>query len=341
MKTKERKKEILLRAISDFNLNLSGLTVFTEIASGNYAYTAICSILAGATKTIGLVKDSFYSSSEDVLKNFYDLVYYFNIKEKSNWSVVFYKDIESLSKSDIITNSGFLRPISKRDIDLMKETAVIPLMFESWEFDKSCIDFSFCKEKGILVLGTNEHYYKLDLFGYIPYKICKLIFDSGMSLYKNKILLLSSGEVGDRISNFFSLNNICFDRFCFDKKFNYDLSKYDILIISELYFKEDILSKTGIISSEKLKEENPSIKIIYTYGLINRKDILEEDLLLFPNSFRNVTGDYLCPEITIRLNVASLKVAEIAARKRLQGLPCNEVLDFISSNDLVDIGLYR
>jgi len=339
----ERKEKILLKAIDDFELDLSGLEVFTEIASGNYLYTSIASFLAGAEKTYGIVKDSIYASKEEVINDFFEITKHLDIKDKI--IITSEKNEEFISRSDIITNSGFVRPINIEDISHMKSTTVIPLMFESWEFDSSHIDLECCKKKEVMVIGTNEHYHLLDLFSTFPYKICKMLFDANMSIYNDNILLVSSGEIGDLISEFFSVNNINFDRISFEFPLNiqnFDLSIYDAIIIAELYFKKiNILSKNGFISTKKLKKDNPLIQVIHSYGLVNKKDIYEENISIFPNIGGNVTGDYLSPEITIRLNVASLKVAEIVSRYRLKGKTVEETLDIISKNNLVDIGIYK
>ena len=42
------------------------------------------------------------------------------------------KTLDIVSRADIVTNLGFVRPIDKRFISYMKSTAVVPLMFETW-----------------------------------------------------------------------------------------------------------------------------------------------------------------------------------------------------------------
>ena len=335
----ENKKNFLYlqKALLDFDLNLKGLKIFTEIASGSYQYTSIACLLAGADIVYGIVKDSSYGKKEDVISDVFKIGKQFNVSDRL--VSVFSKDKDYISNCDIITNSGFVRPIDRKTISYMKPTAVIALMFECWEFNDKHLDLDACKEKDIIVVGVNEHHHLLNLFSAFPYKICKLLFDANMSIYNNKILLIASGEVGDLISQFFLKNDIFYDRISFDDNLRScpKLSKYDTIVVAELYHKDiDIISKNGFISTKKLKESNPLVQIVYSYGSINREDIHSNNLALYPEDDRNVIGDYLSSEIPIRLNVASLKVGEIISRYRLKGKSTKEILESIRENSLVD-----
>jgi len=335
----EHKKNLLYlqKALLDFELNLKGLKIFTEIASGSYQYTSIACLLAKADVVYGISKDSSYGKKEDIISDVFKIAEQFNVSDRL--VSVSSKDRDYISECDIITNSGFVRPIDRKTISYMKSTAVIPLMFECWEFNNEHLNLDACKENDIVVVGVNEHHPLLDLFSIFPYKICKLLFDANMSIYNNKILLISSGEVGDLIGKTFSKNDIYFDRISFDwNLISYpELSKYDVIIVAELYHKDiDIISEHGFISTKQLKEVNPLIQIVYSYGSINRDDIHKNNLALYPEDDRNIIGDYLSSEIPIRLNVASLKVGEIISRYRLKGMSIKEILEFVKNNNLVD-----
>ena len=65
---------------------------------------------------------------------------------------------ERIGSADIVTNLGFVRPINGEFLRRLKPTAVIPLMFETWEYRHADLDLSECRRLGIAVLGTNEHH---------------------------------------------------------------------------------------------------------------------------------------------------------------------------------------
>ena len=129
---KERLKKIVKSSLDRFKLNLSGLTIFTEAANGPYAYTPIVAALADAKKVYAFAKDSRFGSKEEIKENIITIAKEFGIVDRI--SVVYDKDSKVIGECDIITNSGFLRPIDKKMIDAMKKTAVVSLMFEAWEY---------------------------------------------------------------------------------------------------------------------------------------------------------------------------------------------------------------
>ena len=78
-----------------------------------------------------------------------------------------------------MTNSCLVRPIDRELIAVLKPTVVIPLMWETWEFRSFDFDFNYCKERGIVVLGTNERQLHCDMLGSIGLCSLKLLFELG------------------------------------------------------------------------------------------------------------------------------------------------------------------
>jgi hypothetical protein len=210
-------------------------------------------------------------------------------------------------------------------------------MWEVWEFRPDELDLEACRERGILVMGTNEHHPSLDLFRSIGFKACKLLFDAGFSIYSDKLLLIASGDYGSSIADFFVNNNVSFDRITFDdnipphqkafmrsqRDITGALSEYDAIIIAELYHNVDVMSASGFIPTGLLKETNPLVQIIYICGAVNKDDLIKERLAIYPpdtSPFGHITAsaDYLGSKPVLELNTAGLKVGEIMARNRLR-----------------------
>lgn len=61
-----RMRKVVKKAIKKFNLDLKGLTVFTEAATGNYLYTSIISALAGSDRVFAVTGDSKYGKKDEV-----------------------------------------------------------------------------------------------------------------------------------------------------------------------------------------------------------------------------------------------------------------------------------
>jgi hypothetical protein len=344
-----RKREFIKKAIRKFSLNLEGLTVFTEAATGNYLYTPIIASLAGANHVFAVTQDSKYGKKEAVKRQTLKEAEELGVANKI--AVLFEKDKDCLSKSDIITNSGFVRPIAREMISWMKPTAVIPLMWETWELRPQDLDMEACREKGILVLGTNEHHPQLNLFSSTGFLVCKLLFETGFDVYKDRLLLISSGSLGSSIADFFIKNEISFDRVVFDNKVPQhqakfmhsreevvnNLDSYDAIIIAEHQHDIDILSKNGFIATGLLKQRNPLVQIIHICGSISKEDIIKEGLELYPENiapfgYMTVSADYLGYKSTIGLNTAGLKVGEVMARCRLSGMSVKDTIKYALEN---------
>jgi hypothetical protein len=355
---KERNRRIIRRITKEFNLDLEGLTVFTEASTGNYLYMPIIAGLAGAKYVYAFTTDSKYGTKEKVKEQTLEEAHKFRLH---NINVLFKKERDCIHNSDIITNSGFVRPITKRMISYMKPTAVIPLMRLGNEFRKKELDLEACNERGIVVLGTDEKHPKLDLLASSGFKICKILFERGFSVFGDKLLLIGSGDVCNYPMEFFVRNKISVDRVTFDYNFSEkqrtfwnnisqtrenacsheqvlkNLNSYDALIINEIYHNVDILSDKGFIPVKLLKKKNPYIQIIHLAGSINKSDILREGLCLYPEDiapfgYMSISSDYLGLRCTTLLTVASLKVAEVAVRCRLKGMSVMETVEYTLKN---------
>jgi len=350
---KERKRKIVQDAIDKFEVNLHGLSVFTEAATGNYLYTPIMVALSGAEHVFAVTSDSGYGKKEEVKEQ--------TLKEAKELGVdgkvvvLFKKDRKYLSKSDVITNSGFVRPITREMVSHMKPTAVIPLMRFANEVRPEELDLLACREKGIIVLGTNENHPELNLLASSGFKICKVLFEKGFSVYKDRLLLIGSGDICNYPAEFFMNNKVSVDRVTFDdnvpakqktfvrsrKEVLSNLGSYDAIVVNELLHNVDIMSDEGFIPVKLLKKLNPFVQIIHLAGNVNEKNILREGIDLYPENIRpfgymSVSSDYLGARCTMELIAASLKVAEVASRCRLSGMSVTETIKYALQNSPAD-----
>jgi len=345
----ERKRKIMRDTMRNFRLDLSGLTVFTEAATGNYLYTPIMAALSGAEHVFAVTSDSVYGSKEEVKKQILEEASILGIHDKI--TVLFVKDNGCLSVSDIITNLGFVRPITKQMVDWMKPTAVIPFMRLGDEIRAGEIDLEACRKRSIVVLGTDENHHDLRLLDSTGFKICKLLFERGFSVWSDKLLLIGSGDLCNYPTYFFMKNDIFINRVIFNddipmlqrpllltkKQVLKDLSSYDAIIVNEFYSPISIISDKGFIPVKLLKKMNPSVQIIHLMGNINAEQICREGLELYPRNIRpfgymSVSSDYLGVRCTLKLNAAGLKVAEVASKCRLRGMSVIETEKYALRN---------
>src|SRR4051794_24916572 len=175
-----------------FALDLAGLAIYTEAASGAYALNPILAARAGARRVYAVTRDSRYATAESVLRA--------TREAAALWGVESVVDVAGgrpdawVADADVVTNSGFVRPIDRAMVERMKPTAVIPLMWETWEFRDDDLDLDACRRRGLLVLGTAESRPPCDMVGYSAFLALKALFDLGLEGHGTRTLLLGGQQ---------------------------------------------------------------------------------------------------------------------------------------------------
>lgn len=310
----ERSIELIKRAILFNKLDLSDMVVFTEAATGDFIYTPLIAAMAGAKKVYAITSDSKYAVKEEVEKDTILLAKLCKVKDIIH--VVF--DKTKIKEADIITNLGFVRPIDKKTIDLMKSNAVIPYMCEAWEVRKDDVDIAYCKKKGIPVMGTNENYPGLDVFNFSGLLAIKMLFDVGIEVYKSKIVIVGGDNFGQVIYNTLSKLPCDVELIKEINEENHKLLKnIDALIIADYTStKCHIGNNNSGISAEKLKLLSRCVTVIQFAGIVDIQDLQTNQVLFYPdyqvgNLRMGKTLAYLGPKPIIDLHCAGLKVGEM------------------------------
>lgn len=179
---------LMRAAVKRCNLDLSGKVVLTEAASGAYVVTPVLAAMAGAEHVYALTRSTDHGTTEEVTGLTLELARLADTQDRIE--IITQKSRHVISQADIVTNSGHLRPLDARVISWMKPTAVIPLMYESWELRPEDVDLVACRERGIKVVGTNERYADVDVFSFLGMMALKLLMDAGIAVYASRILLL-------------------------------------------------------------------------------------------------------------------------------------------------------
>jgi len=350
-----RNTKYLTEQIRLFSLDLSGLTVYTELGWGNYAFPPLIAALANAKKVYAITRTSRFGTADVIVTDFRHILDCVNLPEKTGViEVVQERNKKHWKEADIITNLGFVRPIDKEMISCLKPTAVVSLMYETWEYRKEDIDLDWCRKNDILVLGLNEECPPVDMMKYSGYLVCKLLFERGLGVHKDTILLIGSGRIGNNIADFFRINGVDFSWICLDGRVRSEnagfvqtaeyirgnLETFDAIILAEMYHNQELIGNNGLITTLELSEKNPSVQLIHICGNIDYSAIKTENLEIYPEpvmpfGYMTVSVNHLDYKATMQLLTAGLKVGEIMARNRLHQ-------DFITSykqsikNPLVD-----
>ena len=182
-----RMSEKIDETVNRLRLDLRGLHVLTEAATGFYRVTPVIAARAGA-KVVALTRDSRHGTVDQVRRETTALAKEMGVEDRI-------EIVESLSKkdiagADIATNSGHLRPLNAEFVGQMKLGSVTPLMYESWECRPGEIDLDACRRQGIVVAGTNERHPDLRVFDYLGLLAISGLLQCQVPVTFSKILLV-------------------------------------------------------------------------------------------------------------------------------------------------------
>jgi hypothetical protein len=190
--------KLMSAAIERCHLDLSGIVVLTEAASGAYVVTPVLAAMAGAKRVFALTRHTRHGTVDAITAQTLELGRLAGIAAYID--VITEKSPEIVGKADVVTNSGHVRPIDAEMVSWMKSTAVIPLMYEAWEFRPEDIDLGACRQRGIAVAGTNECHPAVDVFSYLGVMAVKLLLDAGVAVYRSRVLVLCDNPFGPFIA---------------------------------------------------------------------------------------------------------------------------------------------
>ncbi len=188
----------LVKRVEALSLDLKGKTVLTEAASGAYVVTPLLAALAGA-KVFAYSKTTRYGTREEVFAATRDIASGY---KGGTLDITLVDTItpEIVAQADVITNSGHLRPLSATLLKHAKDSVVIPLMYEAWEWRDADMDIDYIRQRGFRIGATNERHPDVDVFNYLGDMAVKQIFDAGICPYNNKFVLLCNNDFGPFIA---------------------------------------------------------------------------------------------------------------------------------------------
>jgi hypothetical protein len=190
----QRRLVRLMRAsVAACRLDLRGLHVLTEAASGAYAVTPVIAALAGAEVT-ALTRSTAYGSVAAITADTMALAELAGVAARLR--VIDDRRQAPFARADIVTNSGHVRPIDAVAVASMRPGAALPLMYESWEYREADLDLEACRARGVLVAGTNERHPAVDVFSYLGVMAVRLLHQAGVAVYGSSVLLLCDNDFG-------------------------------------------------------------------------------------------------------------------------------------------------
>lgn len=317
---------LMQQAIERCHLQLDDAIVLTEAATGAYAVTPVIAAMAGSPKVFALARSSRYGSLEEVKAQTQELAAIAGVSDRIH--IITEKSPDILAQADIITNSSHVRPIDAAMIAGMKSTAVISLMYESWEFRADDIDLEACRQRGIKVAGINERHPAVDVFSFLGLMAIKLLLEAGVAVYKSNILLLCDNHFAPFIERGLVSAGTSVDTL---KHISLaDKGKaYDAILVAMKPQSESVLSKIDIAT---ISESWPGVIVAQYWGDLERSDFRDRKIPMWPPDTPNkghmaILPSAIGPEPIVRLQTGGLKVGELLWHSSLNKILLEEVND--------------
>jgi len=306
---------LIKRQISFLQLDLSELTILTEAASGPYVVTPVIASLAGAKRIIALTRNSNYATVDDVIAQTRALESLCDVKTVSEIHTE--RSLNLFSDADIVTNLGFVRPLDENAIFSMKQTAVIPLMCEAWEFRPGDVDLDACNSRNIPVVGTNEDFPGLEVFSYSGFLCAKMLFEAQIEIHKSNILVVSSDKFGVVIARHLSQLGASITHVKDLRTMSpASLQDLDAVVLADYTRSDTIIGSNGDISTESFVSNAIGATIIQFAGVVAVDELSAQGIKIYPRIKLTPhrmaqTLAYLGPRPVLELHAAGLKVGEI------------------------------
>jgi len=302
-------------AIERCALDLSGSVVFTEAASGAYTVTPVLAAMAGAVQVLALARSSRYGTVEDVARATIDLARTAGVADRVK--IITEKRPDIIARADIVTNSGHLRPIDAAMVRSMKSTAVIPLMYEAWEFRPDDLDLAACRENWIPVAGTNERHPAIDVFSFLGMMAIRLLHDAGIAVCQSRVILCCDNSFEEFMSSVLrhggaEVNTVK------ELADGTVMTAVDAIIVAVRPRADPFI---GEHQAELIPRQYPSATVAQFLGDIDRAALARHGVTFWPLDspalgHQGILPSRIGPEPIVRLQCGGLKVGEIMTHVR-------------------------
>lgn len=341
-----RAARLIRLAVDRFNLDLQGLTVYTEAATGNFAVTTPLAVAANAECVYSISRDSPHGSAKEAYAQTGRLVN--EVGSKDVVDFVREKRPDEVGAADIVTNTGFVRPINQPVVSWLKPTAAIPLMYEPWEFRSSDIDIQACWRTGVPVVGTDERDERIRTQRYVGPLAAKLSFQCDIEVLNSRIVVLGGGRMavnavetleamGAEVTLIASNARSDAVRERLDARPEEEqltsnaFGNADGLFVIDHATHEMIIGDPGWVQTAELASANPSVTIVHICGPVDTDAIFDANLRILPEKpappgYMSFTTGNLGPRPIVDLHAAGLRIGQHVARARRAGESFEEAI---------------
>jgi hypothetical protein len=298
-------------AIDRCHLDLSGLTVLTEAATGAYVVTPVIAAMAGAD-VYAFAAGTAYAPSEEIRKLTAELARLAAVTDRIQ--LVDRKDNTVAGSADIVTNSGQVRPIDADMVSHMKPSSVVPLMYESWEYRHTDVDLEACRARNITVAGTNERHPDVDVFSFLGQMAIMQLHNAGIAVRGSHVLLLCDNDFSSFMMHDLKSAGADVDQ---ARQLTADvLSPHCDAVILAIHPREAPVLTA--VEARLLSRKAPGAVLIQYWGDADRAALAAAGVPVWPREepragHMGILPSAIGPEPIVRLQTGGLKVGQVLA----------------------------
>lgn len=310
-------------------LDLSGMRVLTEAATGAFAATAALAAFAGASEVVAVSRDSRWGAADKAFGEVAALAQRLGALSKITFKTGAASDFAG--DCDLVTNLGFVRPLDRALVQALSSHAAVCLMWEPWEFRAGDIDMVATADFDIPVVATNEGHPAVRTFDYLGPTVGRLLLDAGIEISHSHIVLIGSDPFGAAVANWLTRAGAVIDR---RVSADWQLAVraeplIDAVVIVEHRHHLPIVSSRDAIALDMLARSGAPI--IRLCGVIDSALIRSRGVVLVPNidvepGVMTVTTAYAGCRPVVDLHAAGLKAGAIVANARRNGASAHDAV---------------
>ena len=317
-----RLKRLIADAPRRFGLDLSGIKVLTEAASGPFVSTALIAACGGA-EVHAVTRDSSYATARDVASATMSLAAELGVAERLTVSIG--NAAAAADGCHIVTNLGFVRPIGQDIVAKLDPSAVVALMWEPWEFRAEDITLTALAARSIPLIGTREAHPLIATFRYVGALAGKLVLEAGIELVAARIVVVGSDPFGRATADWLegAGTSCCLFELPLDvRELAADKQSFDAVVLVEHRDHRTILGTAETEFIARLGRDGaPVVRIC---GVVDRALLARHDVRVHPDrevrpGFMSVTTGYLGPRPVVDLHAGGLRASQDVVRARLAG----------------------
>jgi hypothetical protein len=303
---------LMQQSIAATGLDLTGLAVLTEAATGAYAVTPVIAAMAGAREVYAVARPSRHGPVGLAHATVEALAQAAGVSARI--ALLDHVPEDRLGAIDIITNSGHLRPLGANLIERLSPEAVIALMFEAWEFRPDDIALTACRTRGIPVVGVNERHPAIDVFSFLGPLAAALLRDSGVMLPGSRVAVICDNPFGLYILQ--GLADADSFAWLFPDVSDMFAADWDAVVVA---LRPSDSMRLDEHDARRLAEFAPEACIAQFWGDIDRAAFSDAGLTVWPRQaprpgHMGILLSALGPEPIVRLQTGGLRAAEWVRR---------------------------